>query len=524
MKKLTVTLFILLSLAVSIIAQIPEAIKYQAVYRDATGQVQANKPVDVVFLIHSDSPTGEVVFEETHSVETNAYGLFAINLGEGTGSNSLGEVSWGTGEYFLEVKIDGTSMGTSQMLSVPYALFAGDAAKLGGASATEWDEAIMQLQQEMAALKNEINSVKDSVALKSPDGTIWNVWIDDEGNLQTKKGDYVITYTTYNSYPGVPINSVNALASDSITLPCSQNYETYATANGYYTDFSKGNCRYKANMQPVEENLFCGVVFNHTQGDPTIVASNTNIKIYNVNNEQIASLTTDDKGRFAIDLIPGTYNFVYPVSFYYLESEVITMEVNKYADLHFIISDHGGIVVFKPNLYIYPEEEQNTKVTLEFPQSGEVIKSDPEYGTGWNVNIAPNGVIDGENTFLFYESIQPDKWQYTSGWMIAREELTNFFTTNMTALKFNEQEIKDFIDYWIPLLKDKPYYAITPQFNKEIDPLIVLTITPQPKNTNRLFYCIQGMDNNNYKGLKTPQMPDFSRNGYTAVEWGVIIK
>lgn len=94
----------------------------------------------------------------------------------------------------------------------------------------------------------------------------------------------------------------------------------------------------------------------------------------------------------------------------------------------------------------------------------------------------------------------------------------------MTALNFNEQEINDFIEYWIPLLTDKPYYGITPQFNNEVDPLIDLKISPQPQNINRLFYCIQGMDNNNYTGFEEPELPNFLRTGYTVMEWGVIIK
>jgi hypothetical protein len=91
----------------------------------------ADKSIGLKISIMKDSPVGMVVFSETYSLLTNAMGL--INLSVGTGytlSGSIDSIDWGNGNYFMRVDADrdGGShyefMGTSQLLSVPYALYA----------------------------------------------------------------------------------------------------------------------------------------------------------------------------------------------------------------------------------------------------------------------------------------------------------------------------------------------------------------------------------------------------------------
>ncbi|HTF05234.1 MAG TPA: collagen-like protein [Bacteroidia bacterium] len=124
MKKL-VTLILLLASSL-IFAQAPTQIKYQGVARDAAGAPIANGTITVQFDIHTVTPTGTIVYTETHTgVATNQFGLFSISMGSVT---PLSPTLFGTGQEFLEVSVDFgsglTSMGTSQLLSVPYALYA----------------------------------------------------------------------------------------------------------------------------------------------------------------------------------------------------------------------------------------------------------------------------------------------------------------------------------------------------------------------------------------------------------------
>ncbi len=114
--------------------QAPEQFKYQSIARDAGGQALANAPVGLQISIHDQTPTGLTVFEETHAVTTNDFGLFTISIGAGTNLiGSIGSVDWGNGPKYIEVQADltgGTAyapFGTTQLLSVPYALYANTA-------------------------------------------------------------------------------------------------------------------------------------------------------------------------------------------------------------------------------------------------------------------------------------------------------------------------------------------------------------------------------------------------------------
>lgn len=128
-RSVTLALFFALA-AFCVNAQAPQGIKYQAVARDVSGNIIGNQSVSVRFSIHSGSVTGTVVYSETHTTTTNQFGLFTVSLGMGTPvTGTFSAVNWSAGSMFLETELDPTggsnytSMGTSQMLSVPYALY-----------------------------------------------------------------------------------------------------------------------------------------------------------------------------------------------------------------------------------------------------------------------------------------------------------------------------------------------------------------------------------------------------------------
>lgn len=130
MKKIT-TLVVALFTAGMMYAQAPQAVKYQGVARDAAGAVIASQTIQIRLSVRQTSASGTIVYQEEHSTTTNMYGLFSVNLGSGSVvSGTFNTISWGTDSYFLETEMDPTntstytSMGTAQMLSVPYALYA----------------------------------------------------------------------------------------------------------------------------------------------------------------------------------------------------------------------------------------------------------------------------------------------------------------------------------------------------------------------------------------------------------------
>jgi hypothetical protein len=134
MKKNVLLLMIALSIGLLTHAQVPQAVPYQAVARNAAGNLVANQNISIRLSILDGSAGGPIAYRERHTVTTNQFGLFTVNIGQGTILNgAFPSINWGVNAKYLKVELDpagGNSfinMGTSQLLSVPYALFAGSA-------------------------------------------------------------------------------------------------------------------------------------------------------------------------------------------------------------------------------------------------------------------------------------------------------------------------------------------------------------------------------------------------------------
>ncbi len=129
MKKIF-TLFAAVLLAASVFAQSPEKMSYQAVIRNASEELVTNQAVGMQISILQGSESGTPVYTETQTQTTNANGLVITEIGSGTTSDDFSTIDWGADTYFIKTETDptgGTSYtitGTSQLLSVPYALHA----------------------------------------------------------------------------------------------------------------------------------------------------------------------------------------------------------------------------------------------------------------------------------------------------------------------------------------------------------------------------------------------------------------
>lgn len=114
-------------------AQAPQRFNYQAVARNSGGNVLANQNVGIQITIHQTTPGGTTVYAETHATTTSNIGLMNLAIGGGTvTSGTFSSIDWSAGPYYIEIGMDATggttytSMGTQQLLSVPYALYAGN--------------------------------------------------------------------------------------------------------------------------------------------------------------------------------------------------------------------------------------------------------------------------------------------------------------------------------------------------------------------------------------------------------------
>lgn len=196
MRKLfTTALFVMICLLT--IAQAPNQINYQGIARNASGNPIANQNISVRLKVHDITATGTVIYSETRSLTTNTSGLFTIIIGSSGATNVTGTVSginWSIGNKYLEVEIDPaggssfTSLGTSQLNSVPYSINAKQADALAGTATVN---------------PNQItaNGATNGQVLKW-NGTTWAPGTD----LQASGG------ATYSAGTGISINGSNVIS------------------------------------------------------------------------------------------------------------------------------------------------------------------------------------------------------------------------------------------------------------------------------------------------------------------------
>lgn len=129
-------LLLLLFVVVKLYAQVPQQINYQGVARNSVGSVIANQNINLRLSIREGSATGTVIYRESRIIKTNSFGLFVTAIGAPGATSvtgSFGAINWGGTDKFLQIEMDPTGasnyidVGTSQLLSVPYSIYAGAA-------------------------------------------------------------------------------------------------------------------------------------------------------------------------------------------------------------------------------------------------------------------------------------------------------------------------------------------------------------------------------------------------------------
>jgi hypothetical protein len=237
MKRLIVFILGLASI-ITISGQPPQKMSYQCVIRNYSGELVQNQSVGVRISILQGSPSGTVVFSETYDPvpETNASGLITVEIGTGipvTGSFPL--IDWAGGEYFIKTETDPaggtdyTITGTSQLLSVPYALFAGKAANheesdpvfssspsagITTGNISDWSTAFSWgnhatagylKTEDDAIIGNEITNVANSTLTRTGLGTYANPYGVSLNLASNNTWTGSQTFTTATGFPGTGI-------------------------------------------------------------------------------------------------------------------------------------------------------------------------------------------------------------------------------------------------------------------------------------------------------------------------------
>ncbi len=147
--------FILSVISLAIAAQAPQAFNYQAVLREASGQLIQDQQVRMRMSILQGSATGTLVYKENHLCTTNGFGQVNLGIGNGTvEAGNFAQINWTSGTYFLKTEVDPaggvnyTTLGATQLIAVPYALHAASSGSLPSMTTQQRD-----------ALQNPVNGM-----------------------------------------------------------------------------------------------------------------------------------------------------------------------------------------------------------------------------------------------------------------------------------------------------------------------------------------------------------------------------
>jgi len=145
------------------ISQAPQRINFQSVLRNTTGEVISNSSVSLRISILSDSITGPAVYVETHARTTDAGGLMSLQIGNGTlPSTDFTTIDWGGSAHFIKLEADFSGgnnyvlLGTQELMSVPYALYA-----------SKTDTSVLNLAARFSPLNNKLNIIDTSTMLSN---------------------------------------------------------------------------------------------------------------------------------------------------------------------------------------------------------------------------------------------------------------------------------------------------------------------------------------------------------------------
>lgn len=149
MKKLLTLLVCIVLYSTKLYSQSPDAFKYQAVLKDNEGKPLVNQTINMGVSVIKGSPTEPGLYTETHIVQTDQQGGVTIEIGKGNTSDNFSVIDWTAGIYFIKINVNGSDLGTFQLLSVPYAKFADKAGNVfsgnysdltGAPDFTDWDK------------------------------------------------------------------------------------------------------------------------------------------------------------------------------------------------------------------------------------------------------------------------------------------------------------------------------------------------------------------------------------------------
>lgn len=182
--------------------------------------------------------------------------------------------------------------------------------------------------------------------------------------------------------------------------------------------------------------------------------------------------------------------------------------------------DEAPVIYSKPLIYLYPAEETEVSVKLDF--AGELTVTYPAYNDGWEVTAKPDGTLmnhaDGkEYSYLFWEGEGRKNFDFSEGFVVKGEDTAEFLQEKLAEMGLTARESNEFIVYWLPRMQENPYNLISFQW-ENYEEAAKLEIIPEPDHILRVFMAFKGID----KPVEIPEqaLPRLEREGFVVVEWG----
>jgi hypothetical protein len=182
---------------------------------------------------------------------------------------------------------------------------------------------------------------------------------------------------------------------------------------------------------------------------------------------------------------------------------------------------HG---VGKPVIYLYPEEEQEVTVQLDF--EGQLVTTYPEIDEeigGWDVIARPDGTLtdvrDGhEYSYIFWNGVSSSFVpQFDEGFVVRGEDTVEFLQAKLAEIGLRPYEYNEMIVYWLPYMEHHRYNLIHFAGTEYTD-IARMTITPEPDSLLRVFMVFRELESP--VSIPEQTFEPFVREGFTAVEWG----
>lgn len=173
----------------------------------------------------------------------------------------------------------------------------------------------------------------------------------------------------------------------------------------------------------------------------------------------------------------------------------------------------------KPVIYLYPEEETEVAVRLDY--DGDLTCAYPAYDGGWTVTARPDGTLTDASgqvyNYLYWEGVTQAEYDFSRGFCVPGGDTAAFLEDALARLGLTRREANEFIVYWLPRMEANPYNLISFQSEAYTDHAR-LTVTPEPDSLLRIFMAWSPLEAP--ADLPPQDLPAFRRTGFTVVEWG----